>query len=194
MIFDQNKFGGKKKKRKEGLINCTKSSASTKNFTGSNEVKASTYLRFKKLTLDVKLVLKLANDRVPAGCSCLHWRGYQIPLISFLCWFRQRLKIWNVRASRSFEISAKWLEELFAASTRHGKSFPSRWAGEPGVGRWHQIKSSRIYNLKVKFVGVWFHQRSMNRYGNCLKYFSGMSWVNDFYNVRDCLWIIREWN
>lgn len=29
------------------------------------------YLRFKKLTFDVKLVLKLANeDRVEAGCSC----------------------------------------------------------------------------------------------------------------------------
>lgn len=26
-------------------------------------------LRFKKLTLDVKLVLKLAKDSVPAGCS-----------------------------------------------------------------------------------------------------------------------------
>lgn len=29
------------------------------------------YLRFKKLTFDVKLVLKFANDdRVEAGCSC----------------------------------------------------------------------------------------------------------------------------
>lgn len=29
-----------------------------------------THLRFKKLTFDVKLLLKLENDRVLAGCSC----------------------------------------------------------------------------------------------------------------------------
>lgn len=37
-------------------------------------LRCDAYLLFKKLTLDVKLFLKLENDRVPAGCS---WRSKQ---------------------------------------------------------------------------------------------------------------------
>lgn len=70
-IINVEKTNPIKKKRKEDCINCTKSFVMKKEVPTSSRLdRSDAYLRFKKLTLFVKLLLKLEKDRVPAGGSC----------------------------------------------------------------------------------------------------------------------------